>query len=82
MTATAITPIHPATILPAPEDEVLEAVAPEPVAEPLLLAELPEVEEAVESAVEEESVAEAVDEPVVVLLALVEWVVVDTTAVV
>lgn len=81
MTARAITPNHPATILPAPEEAVLEAVVLEPVAE--LLDELPEAEVPVEEAVEEESVAVAVavDEPVVVLLALGVVVVVATAVV-
>lgn len=71
MTARAITPIHPATILPAPEDAVLEELALDPVAVLLaLLASDEAVASLVEEAVEEASVAVAVDEPVVVLLAL------------
>lgn len=71
MTARAITPIHPATILPAPEEAVLEELELDPVAVLLALLSSDEaVASLVEEAVEEASVAVAVDEPVVVLLAL------------
>lgn len=66
MAATAIAPIHPATILPAPEveveDEVLEAAAlvPEAVELPVAVAE-PEAEEPVAVA-EEEPVAVPLEE--------------------
>lgn len=71
MTARAITPIHPATILPAPEEAVLEELEVDPVEVLLALLLSDEaVASLVEEAVEEASVAVAVDEPVVVLLAL------------
>lgn len=71
MTARAITPIHPATILPAPEEAVLEELELDPVEVLLALLLSDEaVASLVEEAVEEASVAVAVDEPVVVLLAL------------
>lgn len=57
-TARPTKPTQPATILPAPEVEVLEAEALLPVAVALLL--LPEADEPVPVAVAEESVAEAV----------------------
>lgn len=82
MTARAMTPIHPATILPAPEEAVLEELELDPVA--VLLALLLSSDEAVaslvEEAVEEASVAVAVDEPVVVLLALLVVLLLTSTA--
>lgn len=63
-TATATAPMSPAATLPAPEVVVLVEVAAEPV-------EVPVAEPVEDASVEDASVAEAVDEPVLVLLALI-----------